>query len=69
MYMYILENPNTAAITLNHDLNFISTWSDDWLVKAAKTLLMILTLKRNPPQHPPLFMNGTPITITLGGGG
>ena len=62
----IVGNPNTAAITLNHDLNFISTWSDDWLVNfnAAKTLSMILTLKRNPPQHPPLFMNGTPITIT-----
>ena len=62
----IVEKPNTAAIALYHDLNFISTWSDDWLVNfnAAKILSMILTLKRNPPQHPPLFMNGTPITIT-----
>ena len=61
-----MENPNTAAITLNHDLTFISTWSDNWFVKinAPKTLSMILTLKRNPPQHPPLLMNGTHINIT-----
>ena len=28
----VIENPTTAAITLNNDLNFITTWASDWLV-------------------------------------
>ena len=36
----VVENPNNAAITLNNDLSFISTWSDDRLVNfnATKSL-------------------------------
>ena len=43
----IVENPNTAAVILNHDLNFITTWAVDSFVdfNAAKTLSMILSLK------------------------
>ena len=26
----VVENPTTAAITLNNDLNFITTWASDW---------------------------------------
>ena len=29
----VVENPNTAALTLNNDLNFVTSWADDWLVK------------------------------------
>ena len=60
----IVENPNTAATILNHDLNRIDTWAAQWLVdfNAAKTISQILSLKRNPPLHPPLYMNATPIT-------
>ena len=46
--LYIaVENPNTAAATLNNDFNFINNWATDWLVdfNAAKTQSMILTLK------------------------
>ena len=62
----IVENPTDAAITLNNDLNFITTWASDWLVdfNAAKTLSMLLTLKRFSPNHTPLYMNGTAITET-----
>ena len=62
----IVENPFAAAITLNNDLYFITSWASDWLVNfnAAKTLSMILTLKHFSPYHPPLFMNGTAITET-----
>ena len=65
--LYIVdENPNTAAVTLNNDLNFITNWATDWLVdfNAARTQSMILTLKRNSPYHPPLYMNGLAITET-----
>ena len=63
-YYIIVENPNTAATILNHDLNRIDTWAAQWLVdfNAAKTISQILSLKRNPPLHPPLYMNGIPIT-------
>ena len=62
----VVENPTAAAITLNNDLNFITAWASDWLVdfNAAKTLSMLLTLKRFSPHHPPLYMNGTAITET-----
>ena len=60
----IVDNPNTAATILNHDLNRIDTWAAQWLVdfNAAKTISQILSLKRNPPLHPPLYMNGIPIS-------
>ena len=47
----VVENPNTAALTLSNDLNFITSWAGDWLVNfnAAKTLSMLLTLKRISP--------------------
>ena len=62
----VVENPNTAAVTLNNDLNFITNWATDWLVdfNAARTQSMILTLKRNSPYHPSLYMNGLAITET-----
>ena len=60
----IVENPNTAATILNHDLNRIDKLAAQWLVNfnAAKTISQILSLKRSPLLHPPLYMNGTPIT-------
>ena len=62
----VVENPTTAPLTLNNDLNFITSWAGDWLVNfnAAKTLSMLLTLKRISPHHPSLYMNGTAITET-----
>ena len=61
-----MENPIIAAFTLSHDLNFISTWASDWLVRfnATKTLSMILSLLKNPPLHPTLYTNNTPIATT-----
>ena len=58
----VVENPNNAAITLNNDLSFISTWGDDWLVNfnATKNLSMILSLKRDQP----LYMNGVLVRNT-----
>ena len=56
----IVQNPNTAATILNHDLHCIETWGAQWLVdfNAVKTFSQILSLKRNPPLHPPLYING-----------
>ena len=62
----VVENPNNAVVTLNNDLRFISTWGDDWLVNfnATKNLSMILSLKRDQPLHPPLYMNGVLVRNT-----
>ena len=62
----VVENPNNAAVTLNNDLSFISTWDDDWLVNfnAIKNLSMIMSLKRDQPLHPSLYMNGVLVRNT-----
>ena len=62
----VVENPNNAAVTLNNNLRFISTWADDRLVNfnATKNLSMILSLKRVQPFHPPLYMNGVLVRNT-----
>ena len=53
----IVENPNTAAVTLNNDLKHISNWANDWLVdfNPSKTFSMLMLRKRGPVNHPPLF--------------
>ena len=62
----IVENPNTAAITLNNDFDYITSWACYWLFNfvAAKTFSLLLTLKRILPFHPPLLMNGSVISET-----
>ena len=62
----IVENPNTAAVTLNNDLKHISNWANDWLVdfNPSKTFSMLISRKRDPVNHPPLFMNNIPLKCT-----
>ena len=58
--------PNSAALILNNDLSYITSWTADWLVdfNASKTLSMLMSRKRNPGHHPPLYMNDTMIFDT-----
>ena len=60
----IVENPQTAAITMNIDLGTISQWALDWLVdfNARKTMSLLMSLKQNPVLHPQLLMNDTVIS-------
>ncbi|KAK3105198.1 hypothetical protein FSP39_019583 [Pinctada imbricata] len=60
----IIENPNTAALTLNSDLTKIHEWSEQWLVSfnPQKTVSMLLSKKKSIHTHPPLFMNNTQIS-------
>ena len=55
-----------SANLLNTDLQTISDWAAAWLVtlNPLKTLSMIISRKRNPVFHSPLFMNGTLIKNT-----
>ncbi|MCG7879157.1 MAG: reverse transcriptase domain-containing protein, partial [Candidatus Thiodiazotropha endolucinida] len=62
----VVEHPDLAARLLNDDLLTISSWADEWLVEfhAQKTMAMTISRKRNPPHHPPLFLNNTMIQET-----
>lgn len=55
----IVDTPEDAAVRLNLDLSSISTWANTWLVdfNPNKTTSMIISRKRAPLAHPPLFMN------------
>ena len=62
----IVDCPLQSAQLLNTDLQTISDWAAAWLVtfNPLKTLSMLISRKRNPVLHPPLFMNGTVIKNT-----
>ena len=55
----IVENPMTAAVCLNSELNVISQWAASWLVhlNPAKKESLIFKRKLNKPVYPPLYMN------------
>ena len=54
----IVENPDTAAATLNSDLEKVTQWAKTWLVKfnPVKTESLLISRKLIKPVHPPLFM-------------
>ena len=54
----VVDNPNTAAETLNADLEKITEWAKTWLVKfnPAKTGSLLISRKIMQPVHPPLHM-------------
>ncbi len=60
----IVEDPVTAAKSLNSDLNSISSWSNQWLVNfnPAKTECLLISRKVNKPTHPPLSFNNVQVT-------
>ena len=57
--LYItVDNPDSAAASLNEDLENMSLWANKWLITFSprKTKSMTLSLKLNKPVHPPLIM-------------
>ena len=60
----IVENPVTAAASLNTDLDRISQWAATWLVSfnPSKTESLLVSRKINKHHHPPLFMKDCQIT-------
>ena len=59
-----VDNPETAAETLNNDLRNMSDWANQWLVTFSppKTKSMIVSFKHDV-YHPPLFFNDTQIDV------
>ena len=54
------DDPVHASTILNQDLSSLDEWSNEWLVSfnALKTDTMLISLKRQTPDHPPLTFQG-----------
>ena len=57
------ENSNISANILNHNIENVSKWANQWLVNfnPNKTKSMLITNKINKNQHPPLYFNNNMI--------
>ena len=62
----IVRDPVVSAQELNHDLNLISEWAEQWkmsfnpdLNKPAEEVLF--SLKSQSPRHPPIYFNNTQV--------
>ena len=59
----IVQNPDSAALCLNVDLNKILNWAKLWLVKFnyLKNESVVISRKINKPYHPPIYMENAEI--------
>ena len=59
----IVNNPTTAALCLNSDLEKLSRWAAIWLVtfNPSKNESLLISRKINKPIHPPLYMQNVQI--------
>ena len=59
----IVDNPTTAALCLNSDLEKLSRWTAIWLVtfNPSKNESLLISRKINKPIHPPLYMQNVQI--------
>ena len=59
----IVDNPTTAALCLNSDLEKLSPWAAIWLVffNPSKIESPLISCKINKPIHPPLYMQNVQI--------
>ena len=57
-FFLVVVNPDTAAETLNSDLEKITQWANTWLLKfnPAKTESLLINRKVIKPVHTPLYM-------------
>jgi len=62
--LYIeVDDPQRAAHSINADLAKIQSWANSWLVTFSplKTESLLFSRKTNPPAHPTIYSNDTPI--------
>ena len=62
----VVQNPNTAANDMNHDLEVIKQWAHSWRMSfdpdpQKQAVEMIFSRKRNRIDHPVILFNGTPV--------
>ena len=62
----VVQNPNTAANDMNHDLEVIKQWAHHWRMSfnpdpQKQAVEIIFSRKRNKIDHPVILFNGTPV--------
>ena len=62
----IVQDPNTAACDMNHDLELISQWAHDWKMSfnpdARKQAVEVIFSRKNKAvDHPVIIFNNTPV--------
>ena len=67
MLYLVVKNPVTSADNLNHDLEVIKSWSNQWKLEfnpdPTKQATEVLFSQKNIPViHPPLHFNGNIVT-------
>ena len=67
MLYSIVKDPTISASDLNHDLDLIQKWAHQWKMEFNPDPLkqateIIFSCKRNKPNHPPLYFNGSVVT-------
>ena len=65
-----VQDPQTAAIDLNHDLDFISSWANKWRMSfnpdpKKQAVEFLFSRKNTKPKHPVLLLNKTPVSAVL----
>jgi len=63
MLFSIVKDPNISANDLNQDLETIQQWATQWKMKfnpdpSKPATELLFSVKRNSPDHPPLYFNG-----------
>ena len=62
----VVHNPSECAAGLNHDLDLIKRWAQDWRMSsnrdpAKQAVEVIFSKKKIPVDHPPILFNDIPI--------
>ena len=62
--IFVNVNPASAAFQVNDDLQSINDWASTWLASfsPAKTKSMLVSLRRNIQDHPPLYFGNSELT-------
>ena len=68
MLYSIVKNPTQSAADLNHDLDLIQKWAFQWKMQfnpdpSKQATEMIFSCKQKKTQHPPLFFNGSEVSL------
>ena len=62
----VVQDPNSAASDMNHDLSVIGKWAHDWWMSFSpdpqkQAIELILSTKRPETDHPMIFFSDTPL--------
>ena len=69
MLYSIVDDVNTIADQLNHDLNLIENWAFQWKMSfnpdpSKQAVELLFSQRKVKPNHPPLFFNNTEVHST-----